>query len=249
VLKAIEYKFPSMRLLTDRLIDSKYSDKYKQDRQRFEKLKNIHNGERCFLLGTGPSLKNTDISLLKKEICFGVNSLLLEDIGIKIKYYGLTGANEKCLNGIKTKNNSTLFLFRAAARMYFDLDSPMDNVIALKTNGLILKKKSIPNDIAKNVYGSGGTIIVPCLQVCHYLGFKEVYLLGCDCNYAGDAHFTEYERIPFTGSSEKKHWYKVFKAYKILKKEFEKDNRKIYNATIGGCLETFERVNLEDLRK
>jgi len=247
VLKAIEYKFPSMRLLTDYLIDSKYSNKYKQDRQRFKKLKNIHNGERCFLLGTGPSLKNTDVSLLKNEICFGVNSLLSEDIGIKFKYYGLAGANEKCLNGIKTKKNSTLFLFRAAARMYFDLHSPIDNVIALKTNGLILKKKSIPHDIAKNVYGGGGTIIVPCLQICHYLGFKEVYLLGCDCNYEGEAHFTDYERVPFTGSSEKKHWNKTFKAYEICKREFEKDGRKIYNSTAGGKLEVFERKKLVTL--
>ena len=34
-------------------------------------LKNSHKGERCFIVGNGPSLKNTDLSLLKNDFTIG----------------------------------------------------------------------------------------------------------------------------------------------------------------------------------
>ena len=247
VIKTIERKIPAIRLITDSVIDSKYKEKYNQDREKFRRLKNKYSGERCFLFGTGPSLKYMDLSVFKNEITFGVNSLLWKDTGVEFNFFGLTGKNKKCLNGIFGKKESVLFLFRTAARMYFKEYPWLDNVITLNTNGLILQKKALPEDISKKVYGGGGTIIVPCLQVCFYLGFKEVYLVGCDCSYSGDVHFKGNERIPFTGTKEKKHWAKVFKSYEILRREFEKNNKKIYNSTMGGNLEVFERKNLEDI--
>ena len=40
-------------------------------------LKDAHKGERCFLIGNGPSLKHTDLSLLKNEFSFGFNRIFL----------------------------------------------------------------------------------------------------------------------------------------------------------------------------
>ena len=38
------------------------------------KLKNIHKGERCFILGSGPSIINEDIMQLQNEIVFALNN-------------------------------------------------------------------------------------------------------------------------------------------------------------------------------
>ena len=38
-------------------------------------------------------------------------------------------------------------------------------------------------------------------------------------------------------------------AYKLARKEFEKSGRKIYDATIGGKLNVFEKVNFDELFK
>lgn len=43
-----------------------------ENRARLEQYRNKHAGERCFILGNGPSLKKTDLSLLKREISFGL---------------------------------------------------------------------------------------------------------------------------------------------------------------------------------
>ena len=39
------------------------------------KLKNIHEGEKCYILGTGSSLNDFDFALIKDEIVFGCNFL------------------------------------------------------------------------------------------------------------------------------------------------------------------------------
>ena len=38
-----------------------------------KKFKDTHRGERCFIVGNGPSIKQQDLSLLKDEIVFCVN--------------------------------------------------------------------------------------------------------------------------------------------------------------------------------
>ena len=79
------------------------------------------------------------------------------------------------------------------------------------------------------------------------MGFKEAYLLGCDCDYNGRPHFhngkmwdPDIERVM------KRFPDMVFPAYEIVKQVFEEDNRKIINCTVGGNLEVFERVRLEE---
>ncbi len=45
--------------------------------KRLKKYQNLYNGKRCFVIGNGPSLKNTDLSLLKDEYAFGMNRIYL----------------------------------------------------------------------------------------------------------------------------------------------------------------------------
>jgi hypothetical protein len=47
------------------------------------KFKNIHHGERCFILATGPSIKTQDLRYLQGELCIGVSQFFLhKDIKI-----------------------------------------------------------------------------------------------------------------------------------------------------------------------
>ncbi|GAH32608.1 unnamed protein product, partial [marine sediment metagenome] len=61
--------------------------------RRIEDLKDIHRGERCFVIATGPSLLKTDFSLIKDEILFGVNTFYrgFDEFGInKCDYYAVS---------------------------------------------------------------------------------------------------------------------------------------------------------------
>ena len=44
---------------------------------RLAALRDRHRGERCFILGNGPSLKRTDLSKLRNETTFGLNRIYL----------------------------------------------------------------------------------------------------------------------------------------------------------------------------
>jgi hypothetical protein len=57
--------------------------------QHLGALKDIHKGERCFVIGNGPSLKNTDISKLENEFTFGMNRiyLMFPELGFHTTYF------------------------------------------------------------------------------------------------------------------------------------------------------------------
>ena len=54
-------------ILYNRMAVKECQINFEQTKQ-LEALKNIHKGDRCFIIGTGPSLKITDLETLKKEI-------------------------------------------------------------------------------------------------------------------------------------------------------------------------------------
>src|SRR5512146_2496007 len=45
--------------------------------RKLSALKDSHRGERCFLIGNGPSLRSTDLSRLRGEFTFGFNRIFL----------------------------------------------------------------------------------------------------------------------------------------------------------------------------
>ena len=52
-------------------------------------FKDKHKGQRCVIIGNGPSLNKMDLSFLKQEICFGMNKIYLgfEKWNFIPKYY------------------------------------------------------------------------------------------------------------------------------------------------------------------
>jgi hypothetical protein len=80
------------------------------------------------------------------------------------------------------------------------------------------------------------------------MGLKEVYLLGCDCTYADGIHAYEEPAPDLVDrfKDEASFMPELFQAYEVCKRVFESSGRHIYNATQGGKLEVFKRVNLED---
>jgi len=117
-----------------------------------------------------------------------------------------------------------------------------------------LKKKKpyyFTKDLKKGIMERGVSVVVSTLQIAYYMGFKEVYLLGCDCDYSGQHHFDgkkhKFNIEKKTPLSYSNRFNILMERYEICKKAFEADGRKIYNATVGGKLEVFERKRLEDI--
>ena len=68
------------------------------------KFHNIHDGQRCFILGSGPSLKNVNFKLLENEYVFTVNqfSRFKNYCDVKINYHVFS--DERLFSLDKTKN-------------------------------------------------------------------------------------------------------------------------------------------------
>ena len=113
---------------------------------------------------------------------------------------------------------------------------------------------------ATKMLGNGKTVTYAAIQLAFHMGFSEVYLIGKDHSYKADAKVGE--AIKATGQEENhfmKGYYKPGMvwdspdldseeyAYHITVEAFKKAGRVIKNATVGGHLEIFERVDFYSL--
>src|SRR5574341_209049 len=60
--------------------------------RRLAALRDSHKGKRAFIIGNGPSLRQTDLSKLRNEFTFGMNRiyLLFPELGVLIVTFRLT---------------------------------------------------------------------------------------------------------------------------------------------------------------
>jgi hypothetical protein len=49
----------------------------RENLRRLSLLRDAYRGQRCFVIGNGPSLRKTDLAKLKQEVTFGLNRIYL----------------------------------------------------------------------------------------------------------------------------------------------------------------------------
>ena len=109
------------------------------------------------------------------------------------------------------------------------------------------EKFRFSNNAYATVY-MGYTVTYSIIQLAAYMGFKEIYLVGCDCNYHGrKRNFIDYGEQNIRDAVKTENGMTM--SYLTAKRCASKYGIKIYNATRGGNLEVFERVNLDALFK
>lgn len=216
-----------------------------------KKYKGIHNkNERCFIVATGPSLTDTDLDKLENEITFSMNSICLkfEDIKFRPTYYGIQDeyVYSKIEKDIKKSGMDNIFISDRIARKYIiPKNSSIFSLNLLNHNYLHSKYNSkFSDDCFKQVY-DGYTITYSLIQIAVYMGFKEIYLVGADTNY--DMKKMHYVEHGVYDPTYEQAGIRMIEAYKIAKDFADRNSIKIFNATRGGMLEVFERVDLDEL--
>ena len=243
------------------------SSKYK-----FDKLKNKFNGQRCFILGNGPSLNKINLSYLKNEKSFAVNGIFYktEETGYRPTFYVVEDQHvmKDNLHEIKEfqPQKSGYRFFSSRYRYQIPQDK---NTLFINLNRGFYEPKSpyyeIPrfsSDASYRIY-CGQSVTIMNLQLAFWLGFKDVYMVGMDFNYdipnsaKIDGNVIEsteddvnHFHPDYFGKGKKWHDPKlnnVMKNFQLCKLMYELDGRNIYNATVGGKLELFERVDYQSL--
>lgn len=224
--------------------------------ERFSEVRNyanLYEGERCFIICTGPSLTVNDVDKLKGEFSFSMNSItrIFSKTDWRPSFYVIDDDEvylklEKDIASCDVKKFFTSdILLKNVGFCREVIPFPLDMLNHAKS-GYHLAPKYDFSDNAYAIVYHGFTVTFSIMQLAVFMGFKEIYLLGCDCNYGGSkTHFGDYDVSlqckPDT--SEKR----MIQAYRVAKKYADKHGIKICNATRGGNLEVFERVNFDAL--
>lgn len=220
-------------------IDNKY--------QYLRKYKNIHLGERCFIVATGPSLSQSQLNMIKNEKTIGVNALCMKfkEMDWHTTYFVISDlAAYTKLSPILNESNIEFF----SAYKSNDVN---ENIVYLPTdihNSYMVNysKKEFVNDIELGC-GNGNTVVLHAIQLAVYMGFKKIYLVGVDCNYKpnnGKLYFIDHN---IRGREQQSAGNRMIADFESIKRYERYWGIKIYNASNGGMLETFPRCNLSDI--
>ena len=179
---------------------NKYSPYY--DKKYYESLKkyhNIHAGERCFILGNGPSINRVDFSSLSKEYTFSVNQLSRnENFGkLKTNYHLWTDRlffeideNDEgdmqllsTMKKVRTDDNNPIVFYEMMARPMIERYKLTDclNIECFKAISMNMNVTLKGDPDFSRPIPNFPTVVHTAIYLAVYRGFTEIYLLGCDC--------------------------------------------------------------------
>jgi hypothetical protein len=235
----------------------RYSSYSKKNLDHLEKYRNAHKGERCFIIANGPSLKRMDLSILRNEHTFSMNRayLLYTEWGFTPKYY--VCINELVLEQFATdiaRLQMTKFL-NFNRQKSFNGIADSESTMFLRI-GLNLADR-FTGDVTRTL-SSGGTVTYACLELAYFMGFSEVVLVGLDHSFVEkgipsktvvrsekwDESHCHPDYFPKGIKWQLPDLYRSEIAYSLAREAFERDGRRVYDATLGGKCNVFEKVSL-----
>lgn len=257
---SIKNKIKNLRKLYSSLLFN-ISRKERSNNAKIKELHNKYAGKRCFIICNGPSLKAEDLEKICKNNEYSFASNKIDKIFPQTKWrpsfytvvdetyqYSLVNAINKIPADIK--------FFRKNS--YCATRKIKGNVIWFNANGdrALLDNPKFSDDIENVVY-TIATVTYVMIEIAAYMGFHELYIIGCDNSYGLEKKkdgtiVNNRTESYFAGSNpdDKKlvgSTWEMNIAYEYARKYADTHGIKIYNATRGGHLEAFERVNFDSL--
>jgi hypothetical protein len=200
---------------------------------------------RAFVVGTGPSLTHTNLDLLIGETSFGVNRVAGIYPKTKWRPTHYVRAEEAGIG-------SNPLTYRYDIELHCELGCEIwaneffiGELPVVRNSG---QYRQIRGCAHYNMHFDNPD----CPPVYHMprlciLNFDEVYLIGCDLGYlAGDVHHFDPDYTKGVGLLREPRYTEldILQAHMIAARSFP---GRIFNATIGGSLEVYPRVNYESL--
>ena len=228
-------------------------------------LKNVHKGKRCFIIGNGPSLKQTDLTRLKGEFTFGMNRFYLAfpELGFPTSFYVSVNdlVIEQCIEDIYNIPSPKFLSWRSRKALQTIYPSkkalPTDPpLVFLHTT--YTGPKFAPDARAR--LWEGATVTYVALQLAFHMGFQQVILIGVDHSFTtkGKPNTTVVSRGDDLDHFDARYFGKGFRwqipdletserAYRMARMAFEGAGRQVIDATVGGKLTVFPKVPYDSL--
>ncbi len=250
--RTVQFGWDSIRRIPTS-IEASLHPRRRESIRKLRALRDIHQGERCVIIGNGPSLNKTDIQKICNEYTFGLNRIYLawEDWGFSTSYYLSVNdlVIEQCADEILNLEMPLFVSWRARQWL-----RPQENLHFLYTTytGPIFAK-----DVSKRMW-EGATVTYTALQLAYHMGFSTIVLIGVDHNFAskGKPNQTVESQGDDPNHFSPQYFGKGFRwqlpdletstiAYRMANRAFKEDGRQVLDATIGGKLDVFQKVDYD----
>jgi hypothetical protein len=232
------------------------STRLRESGARLTAYRDRHRGQRCFILGNGPSLRRTDLGRLRDEVTFGMNRIYLHfpEMGYATTYYVAvnTLVIQQCAEDVLRLPMPRFVTWRS--RRWLQADP---NVIFVDTD--YTGPEVFSTDLVGRVF-EGSTVTFVALELAYYMGFREVVLIGIDHSFStqGPPNTTVESQGADPDHFSPSYFGKGFRwqlpdlegserGYRLARQAFEKDGRRVVDATLGGKLTVFPKVEFDSL--
>lgn len=222
---------------------------------RLGELKDRHRGQRAFIIGNGPSLKETELSRLRDEFTFGMNRFYMAfpELGFATTYFLSVNSLviEQCAGELHGLPIPKFFSWRS-----HHLLQPSEDISFLYTT---YTGPKFAQD-ARGRLWEGATVTYVALQLAFHMGFEQVILIGVDHNFTtqGKPNTTVVSQGDDPNHFHPGYFGKGFrwqlpdletseKGYRMARAAYERAGREVLDATVDGKLIVFPKVEYKAL--
>ena len=221
---------------------------------RLERFRDCHRGERLVLVCNGPSLNQTDFSLIRKEVSMGLNKIFLgfKRFHFYPRYY--VAINRRVIEQSASQINS-LNCIRFVSSL--GAKEPLTES-ALTYLITPMPEPRFHENLCEGFF-EGFTVTFAALQIAYYMGFSTVAIVGMDHRYAYEGMPNEPRQLVgddpnhFDSSYFSGHTWdnpdlsNSERFYALARAAFEAEGRRIVDCTSGGACTVFEKGAIEEV--
>lgn len=227
--------------------------------EKLSKLKDAYKGKRIFIVCNGPSLIAADLDKIagSGDYSFASNKIdkIFSQTAWRPTFYCVSDETfQFSLLETMQKIPAKVKFFRTVS--YMTTRRAGGNCVYINMNGdrALLNHPRFAEDCSKVLYGIA-TVTYVMLQIAVHMGFREIYIIGCDNSYGKEVKkdgtiVDNGTASYFAGSDEKDRatvaaTWEMNVAYDFARRYADEHGIKIFNATRGGYLEAFERMDFD----
>jgi hypothetical protein len=223
-------------------------------------LINTYQNSGVFIINNGPSFRDVDKTKLKQPgiITYGINNgaqVFRPDIWSCVddptRFLESIWADPKIMKLIPQAHFEKPIWDTKKDKLSDKIVGDFANIYGFRRNEKFDEEKWLFEDTINwgnhKDHGGGRSIMVATLKICYLLGFKRIYLLGCDFEMSEEKkYWFDEQRTKGAIKNNNNSYEKMIEYFTKLKPRFEELGIKIYNLNPDSKLRVFEFMDFDE---